>query len=327
MKKSIVLFGFVVFVIAFSCNKSPKKQADSTETVNETVVTPEMQLMALGYNRMQRNCTICHNSNPAAKGQVAPTIAEIKLQYLKASSDKTAFVQAMTAFTLNPNADQSKMPDAVKKFGLMPKMNFSEQELNAIATYIFNTPLEDADWYKENFSGEMKKYAAIPKLEAETYETKGLNFAMATKAVLGKNLLNAIQTKGTEGALSFCNEQAYHLTDSMSTALNANIKRVSDKNRNPANTANADELAFIENAKSLLAGGQKISPKIIEKGDKVVGYYPILTDKMCLQCHGQPTQDIQSATLARIKTLYPQDKAFGYSENELRGIWVVEMKP
>jgi|TARA_B110000240_G_scaffold47236_1_gene53538 hypothetical protein len=39
--------------------------------------------------------------------------------------------------------------------------------------------------------------------------------AVATKGVLGKNLLNAINTKGVAGAVDFCNTQAIPLTDSM----------------------------------------------------------------------------------------------------------------
>ncbi|WP_338769735.1 hypothetical protein WAF17_10435 [Bernardetia sp. ABR2-2B] len=56
---------------------------------------------------------------------------------------------------------------------------------------------------------------------------------MQTKGVLGKNLLGAINSKGTEHAVSFCSTKAIHLTDSMAVALNAYVKRVSNKNINP----------------------------------------------------------------------------------------------
>ena len=44
-----------------------------------------------------------------------------------------------------------------------------------------------------------------------------------------------------------------------------------------------------------------------------------------MQCHGNPDSQIKDATLAKINQLYPADEATGYSEGELRGIWVVEM--
>ncbi len=45
-----------------------------------------------------------------------------------------------------------------------------------------------------------------------------------------------------------------------------------------------------------------------------------------MQCHGDPETDILPETYTKIKELYPEDKAIGYIENELRGIWVVEME-
>ena len=35
--------------------------------------------------------------------------------------------------------------------------------------------------------------------------------------------------------------------------------------------------------------------------------------------------DINVSTFQKVNTLYPADKATGYKENEIRGLWVVEM--
>ena len=161
--------------------------------------------------------------------------------------------------------------------------------------------------------------------DVATYLELGRQHVMAAQAVLGKNLINAIQTSGPEGALAFCNLEAYPLTDSMATHLGVHIKRVTDKPRNPGNLANKDEMKYITTAKESLSQGEEIKP-IIQRGEgQLKGYYPILTNQMCLQCHGKPDKDITPATLGKIKELYPEDKATGYSENELRGIWVVTM--
>ena len=50
-----------------------------------------------------------------------------------------------------------------------------------------------------------------------------------------------------------------------------------------------------------------------------------MTNAMCLQCHGVPGVEINDGTLEQIQRLYPDDKAVGYSANQLRGIWVIEM--
>jgi hypothetical protein len=44
-----------------------------------------------------------------------------------------------------------------------------------------------------------------------------------------------------------------------------------------------------------------------------------------VKCHGNKDVDIEQPTFRKIKALYPSDKALGYSVNNLRGMWVVEM--
>jgi len=206
----------------------------------------------------------------------------------------------------------------------MPKMNFNERQITNIAHYIYDTELEKPDWFENHYQNEKGKYknAVAPKTPLE----EGLNYAMQTKGVLGKNLMTAIKSQGTEHALSFCSEKAYPLTDSMGVALGTQIKRVSDLNRNPDNRANQQEMLYITEAKNKLLRGEKLTPQMQEIGGQMVGYYPITTNQMCLQCHGSPESDIKPNTLTKIESLYPDDKAVGYGENELRGIWVVEME-
>jgi hypothetical protein len=108
--------------------------------------------------------------------------------------------------------------------------------------------------------------------------------------------------------------------------LGAKIKRVTDQPRNPNNQANAEELNYIRTAKSLLENGEKIEPALFDHVETMLGYYPITTNAMCLKCHGEPEKQINQKTLDVLAALYPEDEAKGYGENELRGIWVVEMQ-
>jgi hypothetical protein len=62
-----------------------------------------------------------------------------------------------------------------------------------------------------------------------------------------------------------------------------------------------------------------------EVDGKMVGYYPITTNAMCMQCHGDVNTQIKPEVLKNIQGLYSNDLATGYGENELRGIWVVTM--
>tara|TARA_R110000787_G_scaffold109035_2_gene217559 strand:- start:44557 stop:45186 length:630 start_codon:yes stop_codon:yes gene_type:complete len=154
----------------------------------------------------------------------------------------------------------------------------------------------------------------------------GLNIAFTTKAQLGKNLIGTMKEKGVLEALQFCNIKAIPLTDSMATVHQAIIKRVSDKTRNPNNKANEVELKNIEYFKSVLAKNEEIKPIVETSNDSVNFYYPIVTNAMCLQCHGNPEKDLNPELLTSLSNLYPNDEAVGYSENQVRGIWSIQFK-
>lgn len=324
MKKWSILLGFIGFVFIWSCTSQPKNKNEDIQEVNSKLQS-DSDVLAKGFTLLESNCFTCHSPSNDMNNRIAPPMFAVKRHYIDAGYNKAEFIESIADYVQNPSEEKAIMPGAIEKFGVMPKMNFSKEDLEAISIYLYETELEEADWFEKHYQEERKKYIEDNVEAPLSYQEKGLKFAMATKAVLGKNLLGAIQTKGTEGALTFCNVQAYPLTDSMSENLKAYIKRVSDKNRNPDNVANEKELAYIHSAKQMLLDGKEIIPQVSEIDNKMVGYYPILTNKMCLQCHGKLNEDLKPETLAKIKTLYPDDQAIGYGENELRGIWVVEM--
>ncbi|HHG86633.1 MAG TPA: DUF3365 domain-containing protein [Bacteroidetes bacterium] len=335
MRKSLSIIVLFIAVAMTACtppaqeDKKGQKPAKTVET--ETVVaspkpaTDPKDVLAKGFSLMESNCFSCHNIDGSKDGLIAPTLAAIKTQYVQAQTTEAEFARELVSFVQNPSLEKAKMPGATKRYGIMPKMDFSQEQLSAIASYIYQTEIEQEAWFENHYQEERKKYAVSIDEQDLSYTEKGLQYAMKTKGVLGKNLLKAIKTKGTIGALSFCNVQAYPLTDSMANALKVSIKRVSDKNRNPANKANAEELRFIANAKKLIAKGEKVKPHTHEMDNNVVGYYPIMTNAMCMQCHGTPKTEVLPETLSKIKDLYPKDAALGYHPNELRGIWVVKM--
>lgn len=166
----------------------------------------------------------------------------------------------------------------------------------------------------------------ISEDKLEKYREIGAKYAKSTQKTLGKNLIEAISEGGTEHALSFCNVQAIPLTDSMSTIHNASLKRATDQTRNPENAANSKEMEQINHFKNLMAQGDKkneIEPNIEVDGETVHFYYPIITNDMCLKCHGTKNKDISPETLNQIAELYPNDQATGYEANEVRGVWSI----
>lgn len=163
-----------------------------------------------------------------------------------------------------------------------------------------------------------KLVSTIPSTKINYLET-GKELALQTKSSLGKYLVSALSEKGAAGAIEFCTIKAIAITDSMSLVLEGKIKRVSDQPRNLMNLANVAEFAYIKKWKEAHANGEEQPPIITEMDGKIVGYYPIITNQMCLQFHGKPDKEINNATLQIIKIIYPADQAIGYAENEIRG--------
>lgn len=315
----IVLSVCAMLAIADSC-VTPESQKE----VKAPVSMIESDL-SHGFNLLDKNCFSCHSPKGAHDTRIGPPMVAIKKHYIDEETTLDTFSADLIAFVQNPTEENSKMPGAIRKFGVMPKMEFSEKDLRDIAKYIYKTELEAPEWFEEHYQQEQKRHREGQQHGEVNYLERGKQMAMQTKSQLGSNLMAAVQETGAAGAVEFCNTRAYPLTDSMAVALGAKIKRVSDQPRNTENRASDDELTYIRNAKSQLANEEEVQPQLIDLGETMVGYYPITTNEMCLKCHGQPQTEVSQATIDVIEALYPNDRATGYGENELRGIWVVEM--
>lgn len=161
------------------------------------------------------------------------------------------------------------------------------------------------------------------KLKREDVSTdEALAYVTETRDLLMGTLMQKIKENGTENALGFCNVNALPLTQSVGDKHHVAIKRVSDKNRNPKNRASDAEMNVINQYKEQLKAGKALTPT--KEGHYY--YVPIVTNKACLQCHGSKEDNIKPATVQKIAELYPNDKATGYKENELRGLFVVDLK-
>ena len=58
-----------------------------------------------------------------------------------------------------------------------------------------------------------------------------------------------------------------------------------------------------------------------------VFYAPIvLSNPLCLQCHGTPGREIVTATAEAIGQRYPKDRATGFRPGDIRGLWKVEFE-
>jgi cytochrome c553 len=309
-KTSLILFILTSLSILLitSCDHQQKNKISAEE--------------AKALTLMQTYCFACHTPDMGIDRRLGPPIFRIREHYYNDQISREEFMGKIVRFASNLTEANSIMPGAIRNFGLMPKQVFKKEDLEIIAGYIYDHDLSSDEWYA---AWEKFKTEAKPEARAMTFEEKGLNIVNNTKSHLAKNLMEAMANYGPAGAVEFCNAHALTLTDSMARVQNARIRRVTDRPRNPANQANETELAYINMLKIKADRQEALPPTIMVLDGKMTGYYPIQTAKMCIQCHGMEDTDILPETLAKIKSLYPEDKATGYAEGQLRGLFVVEM--
>ena len=90
----------------------------------------------LGSLLFHGNCITCHFETKALS---APSIIEIKENYLRAFPQKQIFIKYMSTWVEHPNKDTSILLDTIKKYELMPELGFDKSTLEIIATYIYET--------------------------------------------------------------------------------------------------------------------------------------------------------------------------------------------
>jgi cytochrome c553 len=181
MKKFITIILIATF---FGCQKTEKptyaKKLDVLDAFQEK--HPGKKLMEL-------QCYICHNPKASENSRIAPPMIAIKEHYLTKDISKEDFIKDIQKFVKNPSVENSKMPGAVKKFGLMPKQYYSDKTIREIADYLYDNEIEKPQGYDENHGkkGQGKGMMKQQKSEANLFknespvENKGMKIALETK--------------------------------------------------------------------------------------------------------------------------------------------------
>jgi hypothetical protein len=149
---------------------------------------------------------------------------------------------------------------------------------------------------------------------------------------LGGTLKSKLQAKMKEDptgvtAAEFCAQSAEKITKEVNGKLpkNITVRRTSLKTRNSANKPDTVDTGVMDVFAKELAAKQ-ISPgtiKVVEADGATRVYKPLVTQKVCLKCHGS---NISPEIAKIIKEKYPDDQARGFKEGDLRGVIVAEVK-
>jgi hypothetical protein len=176
-------------------------------------------------------------------------------------------------------------------------------------------------------------------LAAEVGGQAGMRMAEGKKVagqafqLLSGQLMGAMAKGGPTHAIDFCSTRALALTAAVGSSNRVVLHRVSHAPRNPANAANPLEQELITRFQAEVRLGTNqppVPPAPVLRTNTTgatVFYAPIvLSNPLCLQCHGTPGREIATATAEAIGQRYPQDRATGFRMGDVRGLWKVEIE-
>ncbi|NVJ86578.1 MAG: DUF3365 domain-containing protein [Algoriphagus sp.] len=179
---------------------------------------------------------------------------------------------------------------------------------------------------------EVNEAMEIKKLsEAEIIEAAivwGDSISMEAQKQLVGQLQQAISEKGIPGAIEFCNVQALPILEEVGRPYGVEIRRASNRYRNPADQPTDMELRYLETYEYDVENGNPLSPNIqkINEGEEFLYTKAIvIPGGLCLNCHGNPGTEINEETLQKLNELYPEDKATGHKVGDLRGMWSIKI--
>lgn len=125
---------------------------------------------------------------------------------------------------------------------------------------------------------------------------------------------------GPAAAITVCRDEAPALA-AAAAGPGVRLGRASERLRNPANLAPDWVVPLLADYRD----GVLAAPHAVRLAAGDIGYVePIHIQAMCLTCHGTDPAD---AVRDRLATLYPEDRARGYREGELRGVFWAEFPP
>ena len=176
------------------------------------------------------------------------------------------------------------------------------------------------------FSAQANAQSETAKSEKKQAVKEAKMITKAFGGALQKELKKAMKAGGPINALNVCNTEAMPITKKAAIDHNALVTRVSLKNRSPDNIPNAWQKLVLEDFDTRAAKGESVKKmgysKIVEEdGKKTLRFMKALpTGGKCLDCHGT---EIDADVQAKLKELYPDDKAIGYEKGQVRGAIVV----
>ena len=105
----------------------------------------------------EKACMSCHDTYE--KNKMAPPLIAVNQVYLKlADGNMTVAMERVKTFLATPSKEGTLMKPAVKLFGVMPKLELTEEEMRDYAQVLVETEFEIPEWFDDHYkTHELKK--------------------------------------------------------------------------------------------------------------------------------------------------------------------------
>lgn len=139
----------------------------------------------------------------------------------------------------------------------------------------------------------------------------------ALAGTLMEELKGEIATGGPTGAVGICRDLAPMIADDVADVYGVAIGRTSHRLRNALNAPPLWAEGFVE---------EQIREGVFLEGPEgeLGVMLPITVAPPCLACHG-PAETMDEGVLAALAESYPNDRATGFAEGDLRGWFWIEV--
>ncbi|MBK6403954.1 MAG: DUF3365 domain-containing protein [Holophagales bacterium] len=166
--------------------------------------------------------------------------------------------------------------------------------------------------------------AQPPSPEALASQARGL--AGNLMLSLQGELIAAMKDGGPVKALDVCRVRAPEIAAATAAGTPWKISRTAFKVRNGSNAPDAWETAKLQEFRKRLAAGEEMPAletyEVVEKNGLPTFRYmkAIGTTSPCLNCHGA---SLKPEVAEKVRELYPEDQAVGFSTGQLRGAFTL----
>ncbi|EMI55990.1 cytochrome c family protein [Rhodopirellula sallentina SM41] len=165
-------------------------------------------------------------------------------------------------------------------------------------------------------SGEPEVSIVAEQTPSDEHQQQMLAAKDALQMRLSGRLMEAM-AQGPASAIRVCNQEAPQIASSVGEEHGVRIGRVGVRLRNPNNTPPPW-------AKGLTDSNVNVPTFVTLSDGHDAAWLPIKLQTQCLMCHG-PTDQIAPVIKDQLARLYPNDRATGFAEGELRGWFWVEL--